>query len=99
MNEYLSLVINHVSQKVYDAKGIETVRRDGCPAVAKILEKSLRVLFDTKDVSRVKQFVQRQFQKILRNKASIQDLTFAKEYRGAAGYRPGAVVPAIELTK
>ena len=27
---------------VYEAKGIETVRRDGCPAVAKILEKCLR---------------------------------------------------------
>ena len=36
-----------------DAKGIETVRRDGCPAVAKILEQSLRVLFDTRDVSKV----------------------------------------------
>ena len=45
---------------VYEAKGIETVRRDGCPAVAKILEKCLRILFDTRDVSRVKQFAQRQ---------------------------------------
>ncbi len=26
----------------FDAKGIETVRRDGCPLAAKILEKSLR---------------------------------------------------------
>ena len=30
------------SVPVFDAKGIETVRRDGCPLVAKILEKSLR---------------------------------------------------------
>ena len=30
---------------VYEAKGIETVRRDGCPAVAKILEKCLRKVF------------------------------------------------------
>ena len=29
---------------VYEAKGIETVRRDGCPAVAKILEKCLRIV-------------------------------------------------------
>jgi DNA polymerase zeta len=27
---------------IFDAKGIETVRRDGCPAVSKILEKSLK---------------------------------------------------------
>ena len=38
---------------MFDAKGIETVRRDGCPAVAKILEKSLRILFDTRDISEV----------------------------------------------
>lgn len=29
------------SEPVFDAKGIETVRRDGCPLSAKILEKSL----------------------------------------------------------
>jgi hypothetical protein len=86
-------------EPVYDAKGIETVRRDGCPAVVKVLEKSLRILFETKDISKVKAFVQRQFQKIMQNKASIADLTFAKEFRGLGGYRPGAVVPALELTR
>ena len=64
-----------------------------------MLEKSLRILFETKDVSKVKLFVQRQFEKIIRNRASIQDLTFAKEFRGMSGYRPSAVVPAMELTK
>ncbi len=83
----------------YDAKGIETVRRDGCPAVAKVLEKSLRVLFETKDVSRVKLFVKRQFQKVMRERASLQDLTFAREFRGFEGYKAGAVVPALELAK
>jgi DNA polymerase zeta len=65
----------------------------------KILEKSLRILFETKDVSKVKKFVQRQFGKILAGKASLQDLTFAKEFRGAAGYKPGAMVPALEITR
>lgn len=37
----------------FDAKGIETVRRDTCPAVAKMLERCLRVLFATRDVSQV----------------------------------------------
>ena len=40
-------------EPIFDAKGIETVRRDGCPAVAKILEKSLRILFASNDVSQV----------------------------------------------
>ncbi|XP_078493222.1 uncharacterized protein LOC100183131 [Ciona intestinalis] len=40
-------------EPIFDAKGIETVRRDGCPAVSKILEKSLHTLFKTRDVSKV----------------------------------------------
>ena len=37
----------------FDAKGIETVRRDTCPVVAKMLERTLRLLFTTKDLSQV----------------------------------------------
>lgn len=37
----------------FDAKGIETVRRDSCGAVAKTLEKSLRILFESHDISQV----------------------------------------------
>uniref|UniRef100_A0A4W5L1Q7 DNA-directed DNA polymerase n=1 Tax=Hucho hucho TaxID=62062 RepID=A0A4W5L1Q7_9TELE len=29
----------------------------------------------------------------------MQDLTFAKEYRGSSTYRPGTCVPALELTR
>jgi DNA polymerase zeta len=50
-------------EPVYDAKGIETVRKDGCLAVVKMLEKSLKLLFSTRDVSRVKRYVQKQFLK------------------------------------
>ncbi|XP_015597697.1 DNA polymerase zeta catalytic subunit isoform X2 [Cephus cinctus] len=83
----------------YLAKGIETVRRDGCPAVSKILEKSLRILFDTIDVSLVKQYVTRQLTKILQGRVSIEDLTFAREFRGIQGYKASACVPALELTR
>ena len=38
----------------FDAKGIETVRRDTCPAVAKTMERSLRLLFATRDLSEVR---------------------------------------------
>lgn len=37
--------------------------------------------------------------KVLDGRASMQDLTFAKEYRGSGSYRPGACVPALELTR
>ncbi|KAM9778498.1 DNA polymerase zeta catalytic subunit isoform 2-T2 [Syngnathus typhle] len=98
---YVGYMYESLDQKepVFDAKGIETVRRDGCPAVSKILERSIKLLFETRDISQVKQFVQRQCVKVLDGRASMQDLTFAKEYRGSASYRPGACVPALELTR
>lgn len=37
----------------FDAKGIETVRRDTCGAVAKMMERSITILFSTKDLSQV----------------------------------------------
>lgn len=87
------------TEPVYEAKGIETVRRDGCPAVAKMLEKTLRQLFETRDVSAVKRYVCRQFAKICAGRANLQDFTFAKEFRGTAGYKPGACVPSLELAR
>lgn len=64
-----------------------------------MLEKSLKMLFEDGDVSLVRKYVERQFNKIILGRVSLQDLTFAKEYRGASGYRPGACVPALELAK
>ncbi|XP_038583793.1 LOW QUALITY PROTEIN: DNA polymerase zeta catalytic subunit [Micropterus salmoides] len=98
---YVGYMYESLDQKepVFDAKGIETVRRDSCPAVSKILERSIKLLFETRDISQVKQFVQRQCVKVLDGRASMQDLTFAKEYRGSGSYRPGACVPALELTR
>ncbi|XP_053670865.1 DNA polymerase zeta catalytic subunit [Anopheles nili] len=83
----------------YEAKGIETVRRDGCPIVAKMLEKVLRILFETCDVSKVKHYVCRQFTKILEGRINLQDFIFAKEFRGEDGYKENACVPALELTR
>ncbi|XP_067841160.1 DNA polymerase zeta catalytic subunit isoform X2 [Heptranchias perlo] len=98
---YVGYMYESLDQKdpVFDAKGIETVRRDSCPAVSKILERSIKLLFETRDISQIKQYVQRQCSKTLEGKASMQDLTFAKEYRGSDSYRPGACVPALELTR
>jgi DNA polymerase zeta len=42
----------------FDAKGIETVRRDGTPAEQKIEEKLLRMLFETADLSRIKEHME-----------------------------------------
>ncbi|XP_037503655.2 DNA polymerase zeta catalytic subunit-like [Rhipicephalus sanguineus] len=83
----------------YDAKGIETVRRDTCPAVAKLLEKMLRVLFTSRDMVAIKRFVKLQFSKILAERVSPQDFIFAREFRGLHGYQPTACVPALEIVR
>jgi DNA polymerase zeta len=70
-----------------------------CMTFLQILEKSLRLIFETKDVSLVKSYVCRQFVKLLQGRLNIQDLIFAREYRGMSGYRPGACVPALQLTR
>lgn len=65
----------------FDAKGIETVRRDGTPAEQKIEEKALKILFRTADLSQVKSYFQSQCIKIMKGKVSIQDFCFAKEVK------------------
>ncbi len=64
-----------------------------------MLEKSLRILFETKNVSLVKQYVQNQMRKVSCGRISLQELTFAREFRGLQGYKAGACVPALELTR
>lgn len=41
------------SEPKFDAKGIETVRRDTCGAVAKTMEQSMRIFFEHQDVDKV----------------------------------------------
>lgn len=65
----------------FDAKGIETVRRDGTPVEQKIEEKALKLLFETADLSQIKAYFQSQCEKIMRGQVSIQDFCFAREVR------------------
>jgi DNA polymerase zeta len=81
----------------FDAKGIETVRRDGTPAEQMIEEKALKILFETADLSQVKAYFQSQCAKIMRGAVSIQDFSFAREVKlGTYSERgpgpPGALI-------
>lgn len=81
----------------FDAKGIETVRRDGTPAEQKIEEKALKILFRTSDLSQVKSYFQEQCAKIMNGRISIQDFLFAKEvklgtYSDRGPLPPGALI-------
>jgi DNA polymerase zeta len=66
---------------VFDAKGIETVRRDTCGLVAKTMERSLRLLFATHDLGVVRKYLERQWTKVLSGRMSVQDAVFAREVR------------------
>ncbi|KAI1779003.1 hypothetical protein F4818DRAFT_403107 [Hypoxylon cercidicola] len=86
----------------FDAKGIETVRRDGTPAEQMIEEKALKILFETADLSQVKSYFQRQCEKIMRGAVSIQDFSFAREVKlGTYSERgpppPGALISAKKM--
>ncbi|KAH9065755.1 hypothetical protein EDB87DRAFT_1593004 [Lactarius vividus] len=87
------------TEPVFDAKGIETVRRDGVPAQKKMTEASLKILFRTQDLSDVKRYCYESWKKILENKVSIQDFIFSREvrmgtYSDKGPPPPGAVVAA-----
>ncbi|CAI4054256.1 hypothetical protein SUVZ_16G1200 [Saccharomyces uvarum] len=88
----------------FDAKGIETVRRDGIPAQRKIVEKCIRLLFQTKDLSKIKRYLQSEFSKIQIGKVSTQDFCFAKEvklgaYKSEKTAPPGAVVASRKMNE
>ena len=62
---YVGISYETIDQKhgKFDAKGIETVRRDTCVIVSKILQHSLKILFQTKDITRVRVYVQSECEK------------------------------------
>ena len=88
----------------FDAKGIETVRRDGTPAEQKIEERALKILFQTSDLSQVKRYFQDQCAKIMGGKVSIQDFCFAKEvklgtYSDKGLPPPGALISTRKMVE
>lgn len=96
---YVGFKYEHRNQNEpdFDAKGIETVRRDGTPAEQKIEEKALKLLFRTSDLSQVKRYFQEQCAKIMEGRISIQDFLFAKEvklgtYSDRGPPPPGALI-------
>lgn len=82
----------------FDAKGIETVRRDGTPAEQKIEEKALKILFRTADLSQVKRYFQNQCAKIMQGKVSIQDFCFAREVRLGTYSEKGLLPPGALIS-
>jgi len=86
------------SVATFDAKGIETVRRDGVSAVGKMMESVLRTLFESGDLSAVRHYLERQWSKIWMGKVSLADFTFRKEVRlGRYRSPPLAAILAMRM--
>lgn len=103
---YVGFKYEHPAQTEpdFDAKGIETVRRDGTPAEQKIEEKALKLLFRTSDLSEVKRYFQAQCTKIMTGRFSVQDFCFAKEvklgtYSDKGPAPPGALIATKRMLK
>ncbi|KAF8249753.1 DNA/RNA polymerase [Wilcoxina mikolae CBS 423.85] len=99
MKRYVGFKYEYRDQKEpeFDAKGIETVRRDGTPATQKMQETALKILFRSSDLSEVKEYCLRQWAKIQQDKVSIQDFCIAREvklgsYAEGAPLQPGAKI-------
>ncbi|KAK4950188.1 DNA polymerase zeta [Elasticomyces elasticus] len=103
---YVGFKYESPSQKEpdFDAKGIETVRRDGTPAEQKIEEKALKLLFRTADLSAVKSSFQAQCRKVMQGRVSVQDFCFAKEvklgtYADKGPPPPGALIATRRMLR
>ena len=101
---YVGYSYESMSQEepTFDAKGIETVRRDGCGAVRKTLERSLRILFESKDLSRVKRYLYRQWSRIIVGNVPLDDFIFAQEVRlgtYAGGKYASTLPPAARVAQ
>jgi DNA polymerase zeta len=70
------------------------VRRDQCPVTIKLQEKTLRLLFRSKDLSIVKSYLCKQWGKIHKggDALSVKDFTFSKEVK-LGGYSPDCSPP------
>uniref|UniRef100_A0A158R637 DNA polymerase n=1 Tax=Syphacia muris TaxID=451379 RepID=A0A158R637_9BILA len=88
---YVGITYENVEEKegTFDAKGIETVRRDSCPLVSRILENVLKLIF-LKRFSAVVRYLDIQLSNL--DRLPLTDFIFSREYRKL--YSPKAVVPA-----
>ena len=101
------------TQPEFEAKGIETVRRDGCGVVRMMLEQTIKILFRTRDLSKVAEYVKQQWTKMytedsgMAGALNLVDYIIAKEYRGArstpgapdGAYKANACVAALMLAE
>ena len=91
--KYCGMKYESPNQKTpsFEAKGIETVRRDQCALTQKILRNALITFFSSRDLSRVKQYLFRQWSLIHAGRLPISDFILTGRVR--SHYRGGKIGP------
>ena len=81
------------------SQGTESIRRDQCPMTMKLQEKSLRLLFETRNLSEVKSYLCRQWEKIHQGNdlISVKDFIFCKDVK--LGHYRGHLPPGAEVSR
>ncbi len=69
------------NKKNLDTKGMENVRRDTCNAISKIIEKMIKILFDKRDLSLLKNYLYKSFDKIINGDIIFKDFIFSREVK------------------
>ncbi len=61
------------------------------------MERSCKILFEFQDVSKVKDYVQKQCNKLVNGKINLKDFIIAKEYRGRDSYDNAKSIAACQI--
>eukprot|EP00913_Durusdinium_trenchii_P001253 g1154.t2 len=73
---------------VFDAKGIETIRRDQCAATQHLMRGALENFFESKgNLSQLKQFIRRHCRRIREGRFTVKDFIFHHEVRAPDEYK------------
>jgi len=84
-------------QGVWEAKGIETVRKDQCRLTQKLLRGALMNLFKYHNVERLKRYLERQWTKLLAGKLPVSDFVLSGRVRSQ--YREGGETVTAALVQ
>ena len=97
--KYCGMMYTSPDQKegVFEAKGIETIRKDQCRMTQTILQGALITLFQTADKIAVRRYLNRQWTKLLAGRLPISDFILTGRVR--TSYREGGVTTAASLVK
>lgn len=79
-----------------DTKGIENVRSDNCEAVGKVTEKMIKILFQTKDLSKLKDYLYQTYNKIISGRIVFKDFVFFKRVK-LGTYRSESLPPSAQV--